>query len=71
MLKDKATPKEISSKLKVADWAASRLIKICYSYTHKDMIRAVELCQQATMSLMSNELTSRDVAENLIINLIK
>lgn len=71
MLKDKATAKEISSKLKVADWAASRLIKICYSYTHKDLIRSVELCQQATMSLMSSELTSRDVAENLIINLIK
>lgn len=71
MLQENAPEGRIADQLKIASWAVARLIGICRGYTHHELLLALDMCHEAFYSMTQGELTNRDVAENLIVNLIK
>jgi len=69
--KDGLNAAQINEHMKIGTYNVNKILRVCSNYTHAELIKAVDLCHEAFYNLTQGIITNRDVAENLIINLIK
>ena len=62
---------QINQHMKIGSYNVNKILRVCSKYSHKELIKALDLCHEAFFNLTQGIITQRDVAENLIINLIK
>ena len=70
LLEEGKKPADIESKLRLSKWITSRLISLANSYTRKQLIEAVDMCQEAIMMNNSGGLLGNAAVENLIVKLL-
>lgn len=70
LLSENADVKRVMSYMKCADFVARKYISICRNYEHSQLIKALDRCQEADISVKTGRLTDVNAAENLIINLL-
>lgn len=71
LLSEDKKPAEVASFIKLPEFAARKHISICSRYSDTDLIKAVDRCQEADLSVKTGMLTDVNAAENLIVNLLK
>ena len=69
--KDGLNVSQINQSMKIGEGNVRKVLRVVNKYDHKDLIRALDLCHEAFYNLTHGNVMQRDVAENLIINLIK
>lgn len=70
LLCENADSARIASSLKTPEFAARKLIGICKNYKHRELLAALDKCQDADLAVKTGRLTDVNAAENLIVNLL-
>ena len=70
LLSENADVSRVMSVLKCANFVARKYIAICQHYEHRQLIAALDKCQEADIAVKTGRLTDVNAAENLIINLL-
>ncbi|MCR5226788.1 MAG: DNA polymerase III subunit delta [Eubacterium sp.] len=70
LLEEGKKESEIADKMRLSKWVVSRLVSLAKSYTRKELIAAVDACQEAMMLKTSGGLLGNSAVENLIVKLL-
>ena len=70
MLTEGADSSKITAYLKTREFVTRKYISICKNYKHSEILRALDLCQQADLNVKTGRLTDANAAENLIVKLL-
>ena len=70
LLSENADVSRVMSFIGCANFVARKYISICQHYEHRQLIAALEKCQEADIAVKTGRLTDVNAAENLIINLL-
>jgi DNA polymerase-3 subunit delta len=70
LLEDGVKKNELATRFRVSEWIAGRLISLANSYTKRQLIDAVDACQDAFYLNNRGGLIGNASVENLIIKLL-
>ena len=70
MLTEGADSSKITAYLKTREFVTRKYISICKNYKHSEILKALDLCQQADLNVKTGRLTDANAAENLIVKLL-
>jgi len=70
LLEEGKKESEIADKKRISKWVVSRLVSLAKQYTRKELLVAIDACQDAMMQKTSGGLPGNSAVENLIVKLL-